>query len=314
MAQAGVHWIRPWLAWENTWNTQEPAPGQWETRPLDAALRRMEQYGQRYAIILFHAPAWATGTSSWTAPPLDKMDQWSAYVERLVTQYRGRIRHYEAWNEPDLMWPEETRHSGEHYRAMLQATWEAARRADPNCLILGLSHAGYEGWLENVGRLGVSEYMEGVTIHTYAQPGDFAAHVQRRREILEQYGLGPKALWINELGAPAYDFSPEYSAHFSCSERKQAAVLVSNYAQALSFDPRMKAFWFCTYDPRDAAHESQWTWDAGIGVLYLGFLPKLSYAALAGVAKQLDGRKCLGRVNLTRDLHQVSFEGPLAVV
>ena len=31
--------------------------------------------------------------------------------------------------------------------------------------------------------------------------------------------------------------------------------------------------------------------DAGIGVLYLGFVPKLSYAALAGVARQLDGRQ-----------------------
>jgi len=314
MAKAGVHWIRPWLAWENTWAVQEPEQGKWDTRALDAALRRMDRYGQRYQIILFNAPSWATGASGWSAPPVDKMGLWSEYIERLVRQYRGRIRYYEVWNEPDLMWPEETRHSGEHYLAMLKATWEAAKRADPECVMLGLSHAGYEEWLERVGRLGAKDYLDAVTIHSYAAPHEFVQQVKRRRAILERHGMGGKPLWINELGSTAYDFSPAYSAKMGCSERQQAGRLVGLYAQALSFDPQMEAFWFCTYDPRDAAHESQWTYDAGIGVLYLGFLPKLSYATLAGVARELDGRKCLGRDDITRDLHQVSFEGPVSVV
>jgi len=314
MAKAGVHWIRPWLAWENTWAVQEPEQGKWDTRALDAALRRMDQYGQRYQIILFNAPSRATGASGWSVPPVDKMGLWSDYIDRLVRQYRGRIRYYEVWNEPDLMWPEETRHSGEHYVAMLKATWEAAKRADPRCVILGLSHAGYEEWLERVGRLGAKDYLDAVTIHSYAAPHDFVPQVERRRAILERHGMGGKPLWINELGSTAYDFNPAYSAKMGCSERQQAGRVVALYAQALSFDPQMKAFWFCTYDPRDAAHESQWTYDAGIGVLYLGFLPKLSYATLAGVARELDGRKCLGREDITRNLHQISFEGPVAVV
>jgi hypothetical protein len=88
---------------------------------------------------------------------------------------------------------------------------------------------------------------------------------------------------------------------------------VANYAQAFALTGQ-PAFWFCTLDPRDPAHESQWTWDAGIGVLYLGLLPKLSYAALAGVAQELDARTCFGRVDVGRTLHQVSFEGPVSVV
>ncbi len=314
MAKAGVHWLRPWLAWENTWRTQEPEPGQWDTRALDAALRRMEAHGQRYECMLFSAPNWVAGSARSGVPPAERMDEWAEYVERLVRQYKGRLTHYEVWNEPDLMWPAETRLAGEHYLAMLKATWEAAKRADPDCVIDGLSQAGNEQWLENVGRLGAGEYLDVATVHTYAGPADFAGEIEKRRRIIRQHGMGEKTLWINEFGGTAYDFSPEYSARFGCSERKQAGVLVANYAQALSFDPGMKAFWFCTYDPRDAASESQWTWDAGIGVLYLGFLPKLSYAALAGVARQLDGRKCLGRADIARDLHQVSFEGPVAVV
>jgi hypothetical protein len=313
MAKAGVHWLRPWLAWENTWRMQEPKPGEWDTRALDAALRRMEAHGLRYEYILFAAPDWVASPGRSSVPPVEKMDEWSAWVEKLVSRYKGRIRDWEVWNEPDLMWPEDTRHSGGHYLAMLEATWEAAKRADPSCSVQGLSHAGYEEWLDRVGALGAAPYMDVATIHTYAQPADFAAHVKRRRAILARHGMGDKPVWINEFGTTAYDFSPKYSAKYRCSEREQASVLTANYAQAFALTGG-KAFWFCTYDPRDPANQSQWTWDAGIGVLYLGFLPKLSYVALAGVAQELDDRRCAGLVDVTRTLHQVSFEGPISVV
>jgi hypothetical protein len=197
---------------------------------------------------------------------------------------------------------------------MLKASYAAAKRADPKCTVVGISLAGYEQWLENVGRLGAKDFLDAVSIHIYDPPHSFLTKTARTRDILRRYGMGDKPLWINELGTPAYDFSPEYSKEFNCSEMQQASWLPALYAEALSVDPRMKAYWFCTYDPRDAAHKDQWTGDAGIGVLYLGFLPKLSYAALAGVAREIDGRDCLGCQDLTDYLHQVSFTGPVAVV
>ena len=314
MAKAGVHWIRPWLAWENTWNNQEPEQGKWDTRALDSALRRMDAYGQRYQLILFGTPSWMSAGGGFGAPAQGQVDAWSAYVERLVSQYRGRIRCYEVWNEPDLMWPEETRASGEHYVAVLKATYAAAKRADPECVVLGLSAAGWEDWMAKVAGLGAGDYYDIATLHCYSPPSGFAATVERRRAILERGGGSRRPIWVNELGSTAYDFSPAYSRQFACSERAQASGLAALYAEAMSLDPAMKAYWFCTYDPRDAAHESQWTGDAGIGVLYLGFLPKLSYAALAATAHQIDGRRCLGRADISRDLHQVSFDGPVAVV
>lgn len=313
MATAGVHWMRPWLSWENTWHVQEGVQGEWDTRALDAALRRMEAHGQRYEYIIFSAPEWIAGPGS-RVPPVEKMDQWAAYVGRLVSRYKGRITHWEVWNEPDLMWPEETRGAGQHYFAMLKATWEAAKAADPNCIIDGLSHAGHESWLHNLGKLDPGRYMDVATIHTYAAPREFAAQVARRRELLDRYGMKDKPIWVNELGTTAFDFSPDYSRKYGCSELTQARVLMANYAQALTCGPDTKAFWFCTYDPRDPAHRSQWTYDAGIGLLYIGFLPKLSYAALAGVSHELDGRRCFGHTVRNQDLHQVSFEGPVTVV
>ncbi|MCX6361977.1 MAG: hypothetical protein NT029_19430 [Armatimonadetes bacterium] len=314
LAKAGVHWIRPWLAWENTWSFQQPTADVWEMRPLDASLRRMDRFGMRYQSILFGAPSWLTGSRDWTAPPPEKLAQWEAYVTRLVTRFRGRIPAYEMWNEPDLMWQEATRHSGEHYLSLLRTGYRAAKKADPKCLVLGLSHAGYEEWLERVGKLGAAPYFDIATLHTYAEPDAFLEQAERRKAILRRRGMGAKPIWFNEFGTTANDFSPDYSKEYRCSERRQAEVLVANYAQALSVGKGAKAFWFCSLDPRDPAHKDQWTVDAGIGVLYLGLLPKLAYAALAGMAQQLDARPCVGAAEPLPGVRMVAFDGPVCVV
>jgi hypothetical protein len=49
-------------------------------------------------------------------------------------------------------------------------------------------------------------------------------------------------------------------------------------------------------------------------VLYLGLLPKLAYAALAGAAWELDGHSCLGAGRLGPGLRVVAFSGPIAVL
>ncbi|MHB1462534.1 MAG: hypothetical protein ACYC1M_14700 [Armatimonadota bacterium] len=312
MAAAGVHWIRPWLAWENIWSNQQPQPDKWDTRALDAALRRMDRYEMRYQNILIQSPYWVAGDAPWGVPPMNRMKEWGEYVHRLVTQYKGRIRHYEVWNEPDgIMWTSEE-NSSEHYLAMLRTTWFAAKKADPKCTILGLSHAANMDWLKKVCDSGAANYMDIATFHTYASPQNFQMEAKRRIEELNLHHI--QRFWINELGVTAYDFNSAYSTNFDCSESKQAITLVKNYAQAMALNPDMKVFWFCTYDPRDAEHESDWAGDAGIGLMYLGFLPKLAYAALAGYAKMTDGRQCLGMVQYPETgLHQVSFEGPVAV-
>jgi hypothetical protein len=311
MAAAGVHWIRPWLAWENTWNSQQPQPDKWDTRPLDAALRRMDRYGMRYQDILFQAPKWIAGDAWPGVPPMTRMKEWGEYVQRLATQYKGRIPCYEVWNEPDGMWTSED-NAPEHYIALLKTAWNSAKKADPQCKILGLSLAGNMDWLKKVCDDGAVKYMDIATFHNYASPIDFLVESRKRIRILEKNDI--HRYWINELGVTAYDFNTDYSQKYDCSERKQAITLVENYAQAMTLNPNMKAFWFCTYDPRDAAHESGWTIDAGIGLIYLGFLPKLAYAALAGYSWMTDGRRCLGRMrSIETGLQQVSFEGPVTI-
>lgn len=205
MARAGVHWIRPWLQWENTWRVQEPKPGKWDFRALDAALRRMELHGMRYQNMFYAAPKWVSESR---VPPATKagLDVWSRYIRKVLTRYRGRIRYHEVWNEPlnDGV-------KAEHYLAMLKAAWRAAKDADPNCEILGLSErdGGNLTWLMSVLNGGGGAYMDAATIHVYVPPSQFLYDAQQRQRALDEHHV--RRVWINELGTTAYDFSVAYS-------------------------------------------------------------------------------------------------------
>ncbi len=319
LAKAGVHWIRPWLNTENVWPTVEPHRGQWDTRALDASLRRMSLAGQSYECILFGCPAWVSTPGS--RIPVGKFNDWNEYVEHLVSQYKGRIKHFETWNEPDdpryqksdpSLGDENGLTGTAWYLKLLETTWVTAKKANPDVIIDGISHAGFQSWLRTLSDTEAAKFMDVATMHSYTPAAAFAKDLRQRQGILEAGGWGNKPIWTNEFGSPAYDFSTEYSKTFDCSEKGQAIDLTQKYAQALALGRDAKAFWFCSYDPRDSAHPAQATGDSAIGVLYQGFLPKLSYAALAAVSQELDGRACIGQTQ-REEVTQVSFDGLVSV-
>src|SRR5438034_997580 len=50
------------------------------------------------AVLLAHSPARQDGP---TAEPAD-IQHWRDYVTTMARRYKGRVRHYEIWNEPNL--------------------------------------------------------------------------------------------------------------------------------------------------------------------------------------------------------------------
>lgn len=319
LAKAGVHWIRPWLDTENTWTTIEPQEGKWDTRALDSAVRRMEKFGQEYEFVLYGVPTWVS--EKWGRRlPLQHLPEWNRYVEKVVTQYKGKIKHFEIWNEPDSKQFEIQVNDGDAdagldgaqwYSKLAEATAKTIRKANPDAVVDGISHAGIRDWMERFSKLDGKKSLDVVTLHSYHAPNRFLNEFKERLEVLnaDQFDFD---CWINEFGIAAFDFNPEFNSKYNTSEKRQAAVLMINYAQALAVCPNGngKAFWFCSLDPRDTA---EMKWDCHVGVLYQGYLPKLSYVALAAAARQLDARKCISRVG-TGFLNYVAFEGDIAVV
>ncbi len=320
IAATGARWVRPWLAWENTWRTQEPADGRFDFTQMEHMISRCEQFGLAYEAILFSSPERIGGSGLLQSPPPpDKLHRWRRWVHALASRFRGRIGHYEAWNEPDMMWPGTAGENADQYVALLRATHDAVRSADPDAHVDAPSSAGYRRWLQESVRLGAPALTDVFTFHTYAQPASFLYHVRSRLDLWGGADGWDRPAWLNEIGAPACDLNPEYNQKLNGSELAQAQTLIANMALYLTERPEGKVFWFCSLDPHDPHRPSDWhpekyAWDAGIGVLYEGLLPKMSYVALNAVARLLDHRQGLGHWQPAPSIHIAAFSGRLAVL
>lgn len=127
----GIRWIRALAQLPFDWRAVQPREERWEW--YDDNIRRIKEYGLDILPCIRlrgdSVPDWAhTDMPEYTLPVRDA--QVAAYVEAMVGRYKKDIRRWEILNEPDSVDPIRALH-------MLKLCRAAARRADPQALILG---------------------------------------------------------------------------------------------------------------------------------------------------------------------------------
>ena len=132
---AGVAWIRQELPWEQV----EPnARGQQQWAKFDDIVDRARAQNIDLLLRLDTSPRWALppGAPDGLRPPLRFEDYWD-FVEQVATRYRGRVRAYQIWNEPNLTneWGRQPPNAAEYVR-LLQGATQRIRRADPDALVV----------------------------------------------------------------------------------------------------------------------------------------------------------------------------------
>ncbi|NJN82396.1 MAG: glycoside hydrolase family 5 protein [Caldilineaceae bacterium] len=105
----------------------------------DHIVELAEQNGMELIVRISNPPAWsrAQGNDVGAYAPPDEVQDFADFVEAVVTRYRGRIRYYQLWNEPNI-YPEWGSYpiDPEAYAQLLKAGAEAARVADPDAVII----------------------------------------------------------------------------------------------------------------------------------------------------------------------------------
>jgi len=145
-ADAGFHWLRQEFPWEDIEihgrgdfedRRHEPARSAWDK--YDHIVALAEQYDLELIVRLSNPPAWtrAAGDDAGEYAPPDDYDDFARFVEAVVSRYRGRVRYYQLWNEPNI-YPEWGAYpiSPEDYVELLKAGATAARAADPEVRII----------------------------------------------------------------------------------------------------------------------------------------------------------------------------------
>ena len=145
-SEAGFHWLRQEFPWEDIEihgkgdfedRRHEPYRSAWEK--YDHIVSLAEAYDMELIVRVSNPPAWSRAQGNEVGPyaPPDDYGDFADFVYTLVSRYKGRIRYYQLWNEPNI-YPEWGNYpiNPEDYTRLLCQAAAAARAADPDVVII----------------------------------------------------------------------------------------------------------------------------------------------------------------------------------
>ncbi len=187
-----------------TWAILEPSKGVWNFNPLDAWVAAADAGGIADILLtLGQSPPWASSqpdTVSYNgagapAPPRDIQD-WRDYVTAVAHRYKGRIRYYEIWNEPN----DATFYTGtvDQLVALTREASAILKAVDPGNTVI--SPPAYSaGYLDDFLFAGGAQDVDVIGHHFYATPPeDTAALMANVRLVMAKRGVQSLPLWETE--------------------------------------------------------------------------------------------------------------------
>ena len=258
---AGIRWVRISMAW--SWI--EPNPGRFTWTAHDALVDGARRHGMEVLGTLGFTAVWNS-----TAPPevtraVDRerypprdYEAWGRYVYETAAHFRGRVRYWQVWNEPDLggngpfgFW----RGSEPEFARLLAVAYESVKRADPEAQVVlgGLSLGGSPGVLNRDFLPAIlhdpaypaARYFDVLDFHHYGP----AAEAKRRYDYVQaelaKAGAAGRPVWVTEVGSPSNETGrepPEYAG-----PEGQARYLREMVPYLLSLGVA-RVFWFTLFD------------------------------------------------------------------
>lgn len=331
VAEAGFHWLRQEFPWEDieihgkgdfSDRRHEPPRSAWEK--YDHIVALAEQYGLELIVRLSNPPAWsrAAGDAVGTFAPPDNLDDFGDFVETVVSRYRGRIRFYQIWNEPNI-YPEwgEQPVNPEAYVELLKVGYTRAKAADPDVVIicgalaanidLGPRDMNDFVFLQRMYDAGAADYFDILAMQGYGLwSGPTDHRMQPRvvnfsrprfiRDIMVQNGDAHKPIWISEMNwnASPEDVEPRYGR---VTPEQQARYAVLAYQRALEEWPWVGVINFWYFKRADDTWECNRQPEAYFRMVTPDFEPLPVYEAMkAYISGYHIHDECSRRANCTR--------------
>jgi hypothetical protein len=225
--EAGYAWIRQQVPWSSI----EPVnKGSFIDRVIfvdtweiyDTIVDLAEANDLRIIARLDTSPPWARPGSDWMFTPPDNLDDYGDFVELVARRYKGRVNHYQIWNEPNLHieWGKRPVDPAAYVR-LLKVGYERIKRVDPEARVLAasLSPTVEESeqalneliYLQRMYDAGAASYFDIMSVQAYglrSGPDDRRLELADvnfsrptlLRELMVKNGDAAKAVWASEVG------------------------------------------------------------------------------------------------------------------
>ncbi|HVO42083.1 MAG TPA: hypothetical protein VMT34_05660 [Aggregatilineales bacterium] len=230
IADAGFGWIRQQFRWDDieisgrgdfTDRRNGSAISAWEK--YDNIVSLAEKYHVGIIVRLNSPPAWSQppGSNPGFTPPAN-YDDFAAYAGTVAARYKGRVRFYQVWNEPNI-YPEwgELAINPEAYTDLLCRASRAIKKADGSAIViagalaptidLGARNLSDTIFLQRMYDAGAGRCFDILSAQGYglfSGPTDRRmrittinySHVLWLRDLMIANGDAARPIWISEMG------------------------------------------------------------------------------------------------------------------
>jgi hypothetical protein len=312
---AGFGWVKQTIGWRDV---EGSAKGVFDWSRVDWIVAECNKLGLDLLVRIDHQPQWAGGNFPTNGPP-DDLAHLGDFLYIMASRYKGRIRAYEVWNEPNLAreWGGRPPNAA-RYVAMLREAYGRIKQADPNAMVIsaGLTPTGTyseiatpdDVYLEQMYQAmgGSSEgYFDVLGAHAagYKAPPELSPdeaasnpdygggrwfcfrRVEDLRRIMERYGDGGKQMAILEFGWTSDPVRPEYAWH-RVDEETKADYFVRAYQWAKdNWSPWIGLMSLIYIADPDWTEDMEQYWWAISEPGYPDFRPRPAYLKLKAMPK-----------------------------
>ncbi len=230
------------------WRVLNPSRGAYDWRNLDNWVSAAEQHGVDYSYLFLATPQWASsrphescyaGAIGCAAPPANLRD-WDDFVTAVAKRYRGRIRSYEIWNEPN-----DTHYwtgSIDQMLNMAEHAYRIIKSIDPQAIVISPSPTYSSSgpphtWLQAYLSKGGGAYADVIGFHGYVggNPEAINSVVSKIKEVINANGLGSRELWDTEAA---------WGRDSSIADPRARAAFLAKYYILQASQGVQRFFWY----------------------------------------------------------------------
>ena len=199
--------LRTWDSGTGTWAIVEPSKGNFDFSRLDLFVNKAFMQGADIVHTLGSGtPTWASARPKelfvyglgGAAEPLNNSD-FKDYVDAVFTHYKGKIKYYELWNEPEFYGPPPAGQMAGFYSGtaeklfeLQQIAFEELRQIDPSAKLLSPGFVGFDNLNIYLTAAGSSftNFCDGINYHFYSNnPEEIITIAKQIRMTLKNHAI-----------------------------------------------------------------------------------------------------------------------------
>lgn len=194
LALVGVKWVRIQSGWQRTERQKGVYDFEWIDKVVDNLIARGMKpwiclcYGNE----LYNEEAKEVFGAVGIAPIFNDEQKlgWANYVKATVEHFKGRVDHWEIWNEPDGKWCWKHGVSAREYGLFAVDTAKAIREVSSDAVIIGgaICMIGNLDYVNTALSVGMADVIDAFSFHEYtADETALYKHVPALRALLDSY-------------------------------------------------------------------------------------------------------------------------------